>query len=340
MANVFAILTAIVLAVSAFLAVKNYQAYFNPDPVAPGIIQQREKQEDVRDKQTTELADRQATLKSTNEERTQTETTAEERLTVLQDQQQKNKDIEGKIASSQTKITENQAQIDDMQNRLKETGDIETLVDTLKTDRAAIERLSAGVEENEAKLANLTAEVRRTDAVIAQYKEVERSHANKESYFTRARIRSVFGNWGFVTLSAGNTAGVVQGSVLNVVRDGEVVGKLFVTAVEASSAAADIIPDSLAADTVLMSGDEVVPGKKEEGATPVTPATPATPATPGAGQPATEEPAAGEPAADDLPADPETTPAETTPAETTPDETPPAETPPAGEPDTESTDPF
>ncbi len=42
MANVFAILAAIVLAVSAFLAVKNYQAYFNEDLVSPGIIQKRE----------------------------------------------------------------------------------------------------------------------------------------------------------------------------------------------------------------------------------------------------------------------------------------------------------
>lgn len=325
MANVFAILTAIVLAVSAFLALKNYQAYYNPDPVSPGIIQQREKQEQVRETQTAELADLQATLKATNEERTQTETTAEERLTVLQEQQKKNKDIEAKIASSQSKLAENQQQIDDMQNRLKETGDIETLVDTLKSDRAALERLSAGIDETQAKLSNLTGEVRRTDAVIAQFRDIERSHANKESYFPRARVRSVFGNWGFVTLNAGNAAGVVQGSVLNVVRDGDVVAKLYVTAVEASSAAADIIPDSLAADTVLMSGDEVVPAKKDEAAAPAAPATPAAPAAPAAAE---------EPAAPAAPAQPAAT-------------TPPAEAPagggaatPPAEAPAEDSDPF
>jgi hypothetical protein len=332
MANVFAILTAIVLAVSAFLALKNYQAYYNPDPVAPGIIQQREKQEQVRETQTAELADLQDTLKATNEERTQTETTAEERLTVLQEQQKKNKDIEAKIASSQSKIGENQQQIDDMQNRLKETGDIETLVDTLKSDRAALERLSAGIDETQAKLSNLTGEVRRTDAVIAQFRDIERSHANKESYFPRARIRSVFGNWGFVTLSAGNAAGVIQGSILNVVRDGEVVAKLYVTAVEASSAAADIIPDSLAADTVLMSGDEVVPAKKDEAAAPGAPAAPAAPAT----TPAAEPPAAPaeEPAAPaEEPAAPAEEPAAPTPADGG------ATTPPAEAP-AEDSDPF
>ena len=73
----------------------------------------------------------------------------------------------------------------------------------------------------------------------------------------------MFGNWGFVTLSSGNNAGVVQDSMLDVVRGGEVIAKLFVTAVESSSAAADLIPDSLAEDTVLMAGDKVVPSKKE-----------------------------------------------------------------------------
>jgi hypothetical protein len=252
-------------------------------------------------------------------------------LVVMQDQQQKNKDIEAKITAGEAKITANQQQIDDMENRLKETGDIETLVADLKSDQAEIERLDAGIEENQAKLANLTSEIRRTDGVIGDFRNVERSHSNKESYFSRARIRSVFGNWGLVTLSAGNTAGVVQGSVLNVVRDGEVVAKLRVSAVEASSAAADIIPDSLAPDTVLMVGDTVVPAKKEDAApAPAAPARPALPATPGTDEPPADEPAGDEPAMD-APAGDE--PAMDAPAADEPAADAPAADEPAADPD-------
>jgi len=77
----------------------------------------------------------------------------------------------------------------------------------------------------------------------------------------KTRIRSIYPNWGFVTLAAGNNAGVVANSSLDVVRDGETVAKLLVTAVESSSASASIVPDSLAPDVTLSVGDQVIPGQ-------------------------------------------------------------------------------
>ena len=65
-----------------------------------------------------------------------------------------------------------------------------------------------------------------------------------------------------MTLAAGNHAGVVTNSILNVVRNGETIASLLVTAVESSSASASIVPDSLASDVTLMVGDRVVPGTK------------------------------------------------------------------------------
>ena len=48
-------------------------------------------------------------------------------------------------------------------------------------------------------------------------------------------------------------------SILDVVRNGSVVAKLMVTAVESGSSSASIIPDSLGEDVTLMVGDRVVP---------------------------------------------------------------------------------
>ena len=75
----------------------------------------------------------------------------------------------------------------------------------------------------------------------------------------KTRIRSIYPTWGFVTLGAGNSSGVVTNSILDVVRNGSVVAKLMVTAVESGSSSASIIPDSLGEDVTLMVGDRVVP---------------------------------------------------------------------------------
>ena len=65
-------------------------------------------------------------------------------------------------------------------------------------------------------------------------------------------------------LAGGDNEGVVPGSMLDVVRAGEVIAKLRVTAVEAGRSAADIVVDSMSADTMLRAGDEVVAEEKQE----------------------------------------------------------------------------
>ncbi len=263
MANVFAILTAIVLAVSAFLAYKNYEAYSSDDPVAPGIIQQRQEQEDSRAKQQRRLTDLQDELKTTNESRVGTEKTAGERAVALKEQEKKNEELKAKIAENERKITENKDKIADMEDRLKETGDIKDLVSELKRLKTEIAQREAGIDEDTAKMANLTANIKGTQAIIDDFKTEQSNHVNKISYCRETRIRSVFGSWGFVTLSKGNNGGVVQGSYLDVVRDGDTIAKLYVTAVETTGAAAEVVPDSLRKDTVLMVGDNVEPAQKE-----------------------------------------------------------------------------
>jgi DNA polymerase III epsilon subunit-like protein len=61
------------------------------------------------------------------------------------------------------------------------------------------------------------------------------------------------------TSGGDRTAEILEVGIVDVVRDGEVVAKLRVSSVEAGRAAAEIVPDSLAQDTVLMVGDRVVP---------------------------------------------------------------------------------
>ena len=139
-------------------------------------------------------------------------------------------------------------------------------------DRLGVERvdeidaliiLAASIETATGKRDNLTAQIAATDAQVAATKGRFENYTNGQSLpELNTRIRSIYPNWGFVTLAAGNNAGVVTNSTLNVVRGGETIAQLLVTAVESSSASASIVPDSMASDVTLMVGDRVVPGTK------------------------------------------------------------------------------
>jgi len=286
MANVFAILTAIVLAVSAFLSYKNWEAY-------KVQIAERQKEEATLSRNREKLARTIKLRDDTKAEREATEHEAAMRGQELAAAEQKNREIAAQIQTNQAKIAENKKQIDDIETRLKEAGDIETLVGEVKTLSRQIEQLKLDIQAAESELANLTAEKARTEHVIADYQAEQKRIANKQSSpKLKTSIRSVFGTWGFVTLSSGNTAGVVPGSSLEVVRDGETICKLLVNTVEASSAAADIVPGSLKADTVLMVGDSVIPAKPVEPAA-AKPGGPAKKPAPGGAAPGGAAPAGG-----------------------------------------------
>ena len=252
MANIFAILTAIALLAAAFLANKNKEAYAKE-------IDARQREEQRLEKSTARLADLQQQFNETEKERKETE----EATVVLREkeaaQQKKNKTVEADIASKKEESESNAAKIAEVEDKLKEVGDIEELVGKVKRTAAEIERLASEIASNEAKLGDLTAEKSRTEGVITAYRNKDSNYSNKRSFFSSTRIGSIFPAYGFVTLPVGNSAGVVSGSSLDVVRDGEVVAKLRVSSVEAGRAAAEIVPDSLAPDTVLMVGDRVVP---------------------------------------------------------------------------------
>ena len=133
----------------------------------------------------------------------------------------------------------------------------------MRATNAELEELAQSISATEAKLANLTS-LKHPDRITGQRDEEQvRNHQQRQSLPTlNTRIRSIYPTWGFVTLAAGNSGGVVANSTLDVVRDGSTIAKLLVTAVERNSASASIIPDSIGPDVTLMVGDRVIPAQK------------------------------------------------------------------------------
>jgi hypothetical protein len=252
MANVFAILTALALAAAAFLAMKNKEAYGKE-------IDARKNEQKRLATSTTRLENLQKEFTDTETKRTSTEEATVGLRETEASQQKKNKAVEDDIAAKKTETDSNATKISEIEDKLKEIGNIEELVGKMKRTSDELEQLTSDIASNEAKLADLISEKTRTEGVIAAYRATDANYANKRSFFESARISSIFPAYGFVTLPVGNSAGVVSGSSLDVVRDGEVVARLRVGSVEAGRSAAEIVPDSVAQDTVLMVGDRVVP---------------------------------------------------------------------------------
>ncbi len=250
--KIIAILSAIALAAAAFLAFKNKEKY--------GAELELRQGEEKR------LAKNTATFEDLSKQFTDTETerkSVQEATVVLREQEAKQlkanttvqKDVDAKKSESEANATKIAA----IEEKLKETGEIKELVVTIKETTKEIERLTTEIASNDAQLADLLSEKARTEGVIADYRKIDKNYSDKVSYFSSTRISSIFPAYGFVTLPIGNSGGVIAGSPLNVVRDGSIVAKLRVSSVESGRAAAEIVPDSLVPDTVLMVGDQVVP---------------------------------------------------------------------------------
>jgi len=255
MAKVFGILTALILASSAFVAFKNGEKH---------QIEITNRQEEQKRLAVTErrLAAAKKDLAETTQSRIETETTVV-RLTKDKFSQDKlNVDLKAQIDTKVAEVAANKEQLDTLKKKLEGLPNIESLAGIMKARRAELEELASTIAAAEATLANLTAESAHLDVVNANYREMATWPAAKKSNpALKTRIGAIYSNWGFVTLASGNVAGVITSSNLDVVRDGETIAKLVVTAVEAGTASASIVPDSVKADTVLMVGDSVVPSK-------------------------------------------------------------------------------
>lgn len=255
MANVFGILTTIALLLAGFVAYKNKAAYeleiSNTNTEKQNLAASQQRFEEARD-----------SLAATIAERTEVDGEVVKLSEEETGQKKTNADLKAQIESKTAETAANKQQLDEIREKTAKVGDIRELASKMRTTNAELEELSQNIAATEAKLANLTAENTSAEGQIGAMKKRFELFSNGQSLPTlKTRIRSIYPTWGFVTLAAGNSSGVVTNSSLDVVRGNETIAKLLVTAVERNTASASIIPDSLAQDVTLMVGDRVVPSQ-------------------------------------------------------------------------------
>ena len=256
MANVFGILTAIVLALSAFIALKNkshYETSISDTAAQKATLVKSQARLEVAQKTLADLPVERAAVDAEVETLTASEAA----------QTRTNASLKEAAEAKTAKVAANKEKLDEFRQKTEKAGDLQQLVSKLKATSAELEELGQSITSAEAKLANVTAQNYATGAQVDGAKTKFDNFSGGQSIASlQTRIRSIYPNWGFVTLASGNNAGVVANSTLNVVRNGETIAKLLVTAVETSTSSASIVPDSMANDVTLMVGDRVEPAQK------------------------------------------------------------------------------
>ena len=273
MSKIFGTLTLVTLAIAAFIGLKNKNAY----------KAEIEKRQAIEKAVATAEARKDAAIKDRDETGAEKDAVLAELPKVEAQRNEQQKINDDLTKAKETKAAEaeaNKAKLDQAREKTDSLKNIGELAGRLGTMINESKELDDTVATAETKLASFTAENARVEAQVAEQRKQVELRSKGESFSNlRARVSAVYPNWGFVTLSSGNTAGVITNSTLDVVRGDEVIAKLLVTAVERNSSSASIIPDTMKEGESISAGDIVVPGAKV-----------APPATPGAA-PAAKTPA-------------------------------------------------
>lgn len=257
MANVFGILTAIILALAGFVAYKNKAATeteISGVSEAKGKLAESQKRVKIAktayDAAVAKCADTDAEVVKLNDQKAAQEKT--------------NDGLAEKKAAKAAEVEPNKQKIAESKENAAKVGDLSSLASKLRAAKSEIEEIDQSITAVDAKLANMTAETTQAEARANLAKTTAEKYTTGQSLPSlNTRIRTVYPTWGFVTLACGNNGGVVANSTLDVVRGGVTIAKLLVTTVESSTASASIIPDSIAQDVTLMVGDRVIPSQKD-----------------------------------------------------------------------------
>ena len=259
MAPTFGSLAALILLFAAFVANKNKEAIEE----ANSVIAQEDKKFD---RQTTTYDGLVSDIDGLVTDKEDADASREAKQIDLDKQLAENKATEAKLASKKAEAASIEEEVASAEDKLKTVGDPRDLAPKIEALKMAVAGMEDDVALINAQVSKLLSDKKTTDSQATELKRVLSYRTKGMSQPTlRTRINSVFRNYGFVTLAGGDGAGVVAGSKLSVLNNGEEIAQLRVTAVEANSSSANIIPSSLKGDTSISIGDVVVPveaGKK------------------------------------------------------------------------------
>ncbi len=252
MSTVFGSIAAVLLAIAAFVAFKNKEAYQGEIDINKTALKLQTSTEK-------ELGEEQERLTSAEAEKEEKIATAKVVQGELEEATANFEAAEKSVTTFKSEHAANELEMAAGDETLKELPNPSDLIPKVKRMRTELSAAASEIDSSKATLANLLQRSENAENRIASIRNLIDLQSTGKSFPTlRTKISSVYRNWGFVILSAGDKQGVVSGSNLDVLRGNELIGKLKVTAVESGRASADIILDSVAEGVTLQAGDSVV----------------------------------------------------------------------------------
>jgi hypothetical protein len=198
------------------------------------------------------LDETQATLKEKEADLVNAKAAAETAKADLAKAQAAEDDAKKKVASAEQALEE-------LKKTFPEGVNMAELPETLKKLQA--DKAKADTELAEAKAVQESLKSR-ADEMSHAAEQKERTIQEYKSNVVRqglsGKIVAYNPGWNFVVLNIGDKAGLKAGVSMVVLRGGNMVGKVKVTSVEASTAIADVLPGTIARGESVQPGDAVV----------------------------------------------------------------------------------
>lgn len=262
MANIFGILTTVVLIFAILLAAKNKTRY---DQEIQNLTNEKQRLEVTQQR----LATAQSTLGEIIDKIPRVEGETQELTAKTETQRAENARLESQLQENNNESSGNLNRITQLQEQVGALGNVEQLADRLRSLQAELNTLNdpeTGLPSRKTHVDRISAQATQIEADNVSAAAVLDGYARGQSKpGLTTRIRSIYPNWGFVTLASGGIAGLAGNSTMDVIRDNQVIAKLQVTAVEPNSATATIVPGSMQDGFVLQVGDNVLPSSRMDG---------------------------------------------------------------------------
>ncbi len=259
--KVFSGLTIVIAGVAAFLGLKGKE-------LVDGLQVDLKNTKGELATERTNHAKTKDTLKATQAELVTTKTDLESTRTKLRDTEMTLATTKSDLDKTKADLETKEKTLLGVMEKLKVLGDVD--IDSLKSK---IDEMTAKVKDQETKIGTLEKEkIELTNAVaslevnvkgkeekIAQDTvKINRWEKAIMEKGTRGRVMAVNSGWGFAVLSIGDKQGAAANKVMIVGRNGQAIGKVKITSVEANQSIADIIPGSFVRGSYLQPGDEVI----------------------------------------------------------------------------------
>ncbi len=198
-----------------------------------------------------ELTANQEELKQTNEKLTQTSGELATAKADIQKAKEQATDLQGKLTAAEDTIKK-------LQSPSTQPGD-EQVSPVIVELQTKVKDLEIKLTEKEQLVASLTQKQQEAESRAKVLAEKEdRRQRQFMAKGLEGQVLAVNQAWNFVVLNIGDRQGVIVGAQMIVKRGGQMIGKVKITAVEPTTAIADVVLESVPRGAHVVPGDNVV----------------------------------------------------------------------------------